>query len=191
MPRLTTGECALKRLAPQPVVSLRPAVSESAGNRQREYPGIWFHGPEITVPHGGHPQSRQIPTPPRAAESFPPRPLSLVHPLPSPYFSSSLTLNTWGAVSPARHIPIGPRPHPIFDEGEEMIAGFCKMRTSLNSRRRNSGFAQVRIVLETIAANRGGDPAALSGRDLHVSHSPAPWQSRGRAGMLELQSVDP
>ena len=166
MPRLTTGECALKRLAPRSVVSLRPAVSENAGNRQREYSGISFRGPEITAPDGNRLQPRHIPSPLHARARSAPRPLSLIHPLLSLYFSSSLTLNIWGAVSPARHIPIGPRPHPVFGEDEEMVS-------------------------ETIAAHRGGDPAALSGRDLRVSHSPAPWQSRGRAGMLELQSVDP
>jgi hypothetical protein len=163
---LTTGECALKRLAPQPVVSLRPPASQRTGNGEREYPGTWFRSPDVSPLHGRHPQSGQICTIPRAGESSTPQPLSLVHSLASPYFSSSLTLSTRGAVSPARHIPIGPRPHPDSGDGGE-------------------------VLFETITGNRGCDPAALSGRGIHVSHSPAPWQSRGRAGMLSCRARIP
>ena len=156
---LTTGECALKRLAPQPVVSPRPPASRKADHGQRENPGTCHHSPDVFPVYSRHPQSGQTATTLRDGEISTPRPLSLVHSLPSPYFSSSLTLSTRGAVSPARHIPIGPRPHPDSDQRE-------------------------RALFETITVNRGCDRAALSGRDVHVSRSPAPWQSRGRAGML-------
>jgi hypothetical protein len=163
---LTTGECALKRLAPQPVVSLRPPASQRTGNGRWEHPGTWLRRPDVSPLHSRHPQSGQISTPVRAGESSTPQPLSLVHSLPSPYFSSSLTLSIRGAVSPARHIPIGPRPHPDSDQRGEAL-------------------------FETITANRGCDPAAFRGRDIHVSHSPAPWQSRGRVGMLSCRARIP
>jgi hypothetical protein len=59
-----------------------------------------------------------------------------------PYFSSSLTLSIWGAVSPARHVLTRPRPHPVSRQGGERIAGpvfvkeheyvICPVRQSLS-----------------------------------------------------------
>jgi len=163
---LTTGECALKRPAPQPVVSLRPPTSQRTGNGQRESPGTCHRDRDVSPLHSRHPESGQIATILRVGESCTAQPLSLVHSLPSPYFSSSLTLSTRGAVSPARHIPIGPRPHPDSDQ-------------------------QGGQLFEMITANCGCNPAALSCRDVHVSHCPAPWQSRGRAGMLGCRARIP
>jgi hypothetical protein len=91
-------------------------------------------------------------------------------PSSTPYFSSSLTLSIRGAVSPARHVLTRPRPHPVFREEELRIV-----------------VGAIVASLSTVDADLRRQTTGLA----HVSHSPAPWQSRGRAGMLSCRAWIP
>ena len=101
----------------------------------------------------------------------------------SPYFSSSLTLSIRGAVSPARHVLTRPRPHPFFRQQGQ--------RTPVPLFRRSAGRVGEDQRCRVCTNNSEAWPSTVvaglrrwpAGSD-HVSHSPAPWQSRGRAGML-------
>jgi hypothetical protein len=94
-----------------------------------------------------------------------------------PYFSSSLTLSIRGAVSPARHVLTRPRPHPVFREEEFRIAGAV--------------VGTQRSAIVTSLSTVDTDLRRRTAGYVHVSHSPAPWQSRGRAGMLSCRAWIP
>ncbi len=101
----------------------------------------------------------------------------------SPYFSSSLTLSIRGAVSPARHVLTRPRPHPFFRQHGERTPARVVHRSAAwapEDQRCRVCTNSSEAWLSAVAAGLWHQPA---GRD-HVSHSPAPWQSRGRAGTL-------
>jgi len=105
----------------------------------------------------------------------------------SPYFSSSLTLSIWGAASPARHVLTRPRPHPFFQRrGERPPARFAA-----GAPRGPQGIGDAEFA--RIDARHGCPPwTQTCGVELQeattFSHSPAPWQSRGRAGMLSCRA---
>ena len=139
---LTTGECALKRLAPRPVVSLRLLAMESTSRRREGPQQIRVFGPELNRGSAGCIQPEHLRTTRQAGRGLAlPSPshvrsarahdahAATTSPLPqctgnsSPYFSSSLTLSIRGAVSPARHVLTRPRPHPVLRAGVERIAG--------------------------------------------------------------------
>ena len=57
---LTTGECAVKRLSPQPVVTFRPLVMENTSYRHQGQPGTGVITPDLTPRHDGpQPASRR------------------------------------------------------------------------------------------------------------------------------------
>ncbi len=237
----------MKRLSPQPVVSVWPLVVEKTSTRRAGHPGILTDRPDITPRHDSHTSaalrrhphaerdpfrssllSSDSPTGTNTQDGRKPVPSTqlargggdwhraetsrrqslspaigpvICHRrgpaarMPrgtahdgritdfSPYFSSSLTLSTRGAVSPARHVLTRPRPHPFSGQrGEKTPAlGFRRSIAWAGEHERCRVFTQCpEARLSPVAAglrrwSAGGD---------HVSHSPAPWQSRGRAGML-------
>jgi hypothetical protein len=203
---LTTGECAVKRLSPQLVVTYRPLAMEITSHRHQGQPGTGVSHPE-TAPRNDAPQPARVRTEPQTGRdsslsapspllsrkapdrqagtksifatplarggaerccieksstqfvtsaigpvNCPRRGFAANSPLETtlgfaytnlrPYFSSSLTLSIRGAVSPARHVLTRPRPHPVFRQGGERIAGpvfvkehgdvICPVRESLS-----------------------------------------------------------
>jgi hypothetical protein len=119
---LTTGECAVKRLAPQPVVALRSLRMENTSDRHPEQQRRIDNVDVASNRRGLNPAA--IPAKPHLRWNEVPSSPSLV---PSdnfrPYFSSSLTLSTRGAVSPARHVLTRPRPHPVSRQESERNGG--------------------------------------------------------------------
>ncbi len=108
----------------------------------------------------------------------------------SPYFSSSLTLSIWGAASPARHVLTRPRPHPFSRHGKGRTPAPSSVRTPWSLKR--AGDAEcVQIVsrhgCQPWTRACGVDPQEAT----TFSHSPAPWQSRGRVGMLSCRARIP
>jgi hypothetical protein len=230
----------VKRLSPQPAVSVWPLVTESTSACHQRHAGTQPGNPDVTPRHVGRACGTIHTRAHRGWSSARPSPLSLRSPtitgrrseiessssrqqarggedrccaershmqsvspaigpvtcprrgpaarMPhrtphgfrnvsfSPYFSSSLTLSIRGAVSPARHVLTRPRPHPFSRP--------CGAGTSALSRagaRRGSqrlwGVDRLRGVSRRRCQPWPREAAALS-------HSPAPWQSRGRAGRL-------
>jgi len=55
---LTIGECAVKRLSPQPVETFRPLVMENTSHRHQRHPGTGVITPDLTLRiDGSHPAS--------------------------------------------------------------------------------------------------------------------------------------
>jgi len=76
---LTTGECAVKRLSPQPVVTFRPLVMENTSYRHQGQPGTGIISPDIAPPCDG-PQPARIRTEPPTGRNVSP---SSLPPAPS------------------------------------------------------------------------------------------------------------
>jgi len=74
---LTTGECAVKRLSPQPVVTFRPLVMEKTSYRHQGQPGTGDTNPDLTLSHDG-PQPVSIRTEPHTGRSACPSSWSFV-----------------------------------------------------------------------------------------------------------------
>ncbi len=109
----------------------------------------------------------------------------------SPYFSSSLTLSNRGAVSPARHVLTRPRPHPFYRQWGEQSPP-VRVRAGTRWRSRRPGDVEYIRGISRHGCQPWSQTCGIAARDAAAPfHSPAPWQSRGRVGMLSCRARIP